>query len=145
MKICPGMLDVLGGGQTLRTRPRDTAEWLEVARRGVPFAAAEAIKRWLGVVDAVLAELLGIGEKSLSRARVTNARLAPVVSDRLLRVARLSALACEVLEDKVRARGWLKRPQIGLGGRTPLSLLATDFGCAEVERLLLRIEHGVYT
>jgi putative toxin-antitoxin system antitoxin component (TIGR02293 family) len=39
---------------------------------------------------------------------------------------------------------WLKRPQIGLGGRTPLALLTTDVGSAEAEKLLLRIEHGVY-
>ena len=74
-----------------------------------------------------------------------SAGLDPVVSDRLLRVARIIALACEVLENEERARGWLKRSQIGLGGRTPLSFLAADLGCAEVERLLLRIEHGIYT
>lgn len=138
------MADVLGGRRVLQSRPRNAAEWLEVARNGVPFESAESLKRWLAVGDEVLAELLGISTKTLSRARASNARLDPVVSDRLLRVARLGALAREVLEDEDRARGWLKRPQIGLGGRTPLSLLATDLGCVEVERLLLRIEYGVY-
>ena len=145
MSISLGMFDVLGGRQVLRARPCNAAEWLEVVRKGVPFAAAQALKRWLEINDATLAELLGISQTTLSRARASNAQLDPVVSDRLLRVTRIGALAHEVLEDKVRARGWLKRPQIGLGGRTPLSLLATDLGCVEVERLLLRIEHGVYT
>jgi putative toxin-antitoxin system antitoxin component (TIGR02293 family) len=99
----------------------------------------------LAVGDDMLAELLGISTKTLSRTRASCARLDPVVSDRLLRVARISVLACEVLENEERARGWLKRSQVGLGGRTPLSFLAADLGCAEVERLLLRIEDGVYT
>jgi uncharacterized protein (DUF2384 family) len=32
-----------------------------------------------------------------------------------------------------------------LGGRTPLSLLTTDAGRDQVEKLLLRIEYGVYS
>lgn len=136
--------DVLGGRRALRARPRTAADWRDIVSKGVPVGSAEALKRWIAVGDDVLAELLGVSQKTLSRARSANARLDPVTSDRLFRVARLGALAIEVLEDEGRALNWLKRPQIGLGGRTPLSLLTTDAGCAEVEKLLLRIEHGVY-
>jgi putative toxin-antitoxin system antitoxin component (TIGR02293 family) len=136
--------DVLGGRKALQAKPRTAAEWLDVVSKGVPVGSAEALKRRMGVGDDVLAELLGVSQKTLSRARAANARLDSVTSDRLFRVARIGALAIEVLEDEARALNWLKRPQIGLGGRTPLSLLVTDVGCAEVEKLLLRIEHGVY-
>jgi putative toxin-antitoxin system antitoxin component (TIGR02293 family) len=135
---------VLGGKRALQAKPRTAADWQDVVRRGVPVESAEALKRWIAVGDDVLAELLGVSQKTLSRARTASARLDPVASDRLFRVARIGALAVEVLEDEGRALGWLKRPQIGLGGRTPLSLLTTDVGSAEVEKLLLRIEHGVY-
>jgi putative toxin-antitoxin system antitoxin component (TIGR02293 family) len=144
MTISAEMTDVLGGRRVLQAKPRNAAQWLEVVKRGLPFDAAESLKRWIAVGDEVLAELLGVSQKTLSRARAASGRLDPVVSDRLLRVARIGALAIEVLEDEERARAWLKRPQIGLGCRTPLSFLATDVGCTEVERLLLRIEHGVY-
>jgi putative toxin-antitoxin system antitoxin component (TIGR02293 family) len=137
--------EVLGGRKTLRTAPRTTAEWQVVLRKGVPVQSAEALKRRIAIGDDVLAGLLGVSEKTLSRARTASARLDPVASDRLFRVARIGALAIEVLEGEAPAVHWLKRPQIGLGGSTPLSLLTTDVGCAEVEKLLLRIEHGVYT
>ena len=137
--------DVLGGKQTLRTEPRTAAEWQAVVSKGVPVGSAEALKRRIAVGDDVLAGLLGVSEKTLSRARAANARLDPVASDRLFRVARIGALAIEVLEGETQAMHWLKRPQIGLGGSTPLALLTTDVGCAEVEKLLLRIEHGVYS
>lgn len=95
--------------------------------------------------DSLLAELLGISEKTLLRARAGKVRLDPVTSDRLFRVARIVALAVEVLESDAAALHWLKRPQIGLGGRVPLALLSTDPGRDQVEKLLLRIEHGVYS
>jgi uncharacterized protein (DUF2384 family) len=49
------------------------------------------------------------------------------------------------LESEPAALRWLKRPQIGLGVRVPLTLLGTDAGCEQVEKLLLAIEHSVYT
>lgn len=137
--------EVLGGRKKLGQKPRNAADWQRVIERGIPASSAEALKGSLAVSDSVLAALLGISEKTLGRARTAHARLDPVSSDRLFRVARIGALAIEVLEDGKRAIGWLKRPQIGLGGKTPLSLLGTDIGRDQVEKLLLRIEHGVYT
>jgi putative toxin-antitoxin system antitoxin component (TIGR02293 family) len=144
MTTSTAIANVLGGKQTLRTEPRTAADWQAVVSKGVPIGSAEALKRRIDIGDDVLARLLGVSEKTLSRARAANARLDPVVSDRLFRVARIGALAIEVLEGEAQAMHWLKRPQIGLGGSTPLSLLTTDVGSAEVEKLLLRIEHGVY-
>jgi putative toxin-antitoxin system antitoxin component (TIGR02293 family) len=137
--------DVLGGRRTLRTAPRTSADWQAVISKGVPIASAEALKRRIAIGDKVLAGLLGVSGKTLSRARIADARLDPIASDRLFRVARIGVLAIEVLEGEAEAIHWLKRPQIGLGGQVPLALLTTDVGCTEVERLLLRIEHGVYS
>jgi len=136
---------VLGGRQALRTEPRTTAEWQAVLESGLPVQTAEALKRRVGIGDDALVGLLGVSEKTLSRTRATNERLDPVASDRLFRVAQIAALAIEVLEGEAPAMHWLKRPQIGLGGSAPLALLATDIGCAEVGKLLLRIEHGVHS
>lgn len=58
------------------------------------------------------------------------------------RVTRVLALAEQVLEDRERARAWLREPQHGLRGRTPVELLATEAGARKVEKLLGRIEHG---
>lgn len=145
MTLVAAIADVLGGKRALGAKPKTAADWQEVIERGMPVSSAEALKGSFAVPDGVLAELLGLSEKTLSRARAAQRRLDPVASDRLFRVARIGALAIDVLEDEQRAISWLKRPQIGLGGRTPLALLTTDIGRDQVEKLLLRIEHGVYT
>jgi putative toxin-antitoxin system antitoxin component (TIGR02293 family) len=137
--------DFLGGKKALGANPKTAIDWEKIIHAGMPVRSVEALKENIAVPDMLLAQLLGISEKTLSRARTAQARLDSVVSDRLFRVARIVALAIEVLETEPAALRWLKRSQIGLGGRVPLALLTTDIGRDQVEKLLLRIEHGVYT
>ena len=139
------LVSLLGGAQVLGARPKSARQWHCVISQGVPVRAAEVFKDSMEVSDSLLAELLGISEKTLSRAKKANASLDAVASDRLFRVARIAALARKSLESDKAALAWLKRPQAGLGGQTPVSLLTTSAGCVEVEQLLLRIEYGVYS
>ena len=60
------------------------------------------------------------------------------------RFMRIISLAASVLESETHAREWLNRPLRELGGRTPLQLTATEPGAREVERVLGRIEHGIF-
>ncbi len=145
MTTSTAIAETLGGRKVLKAHPRTALDWQEIIQSGVPIRSAEALKGSMAVPDSLFARLLGVSEKTLSRLRAGRGRLDPVASDRLYRVARIVALAIEVLEDEQRAVQWLKRGQIGLGGRIPLSLLTTDAGRDEVEKLLMRIEHGVYT
>jgi putative toxin-antitoxin system antitoxin component (TIGR02293 family) len=54
------------------------------------------------------------------------------------------AEAIAVLGSEVPARAWLARPQRGVDGRTPVELLVTAEGRAEVELLLNRLDAGTY-
>ena len=62
----------------------------------------------------------------------------------MLRFARLYDKALEVFEDEQAAETWLKAPARGLGGVIPLIYAKTELGAQEVEKLLIRIEHGVF-
>jgi putative toxin-antitoxin system antitoxin component (TIGR02293 family) len=63
----------------------------------------------------------------------------------LARLARLLVRAEEALGDREKAHRWLSTPNRALGGRRPLTLLDNDAGALAVERVLGRIEHGVYS
>lgn len=54
-------------------------------------------------------------------------------------------LATRTLGSQEAAKIWLNSPQLGLGGNRPVDLLTTESGREQVETLLLRLEHGVYT
>ena len=139
------LVALLGGPRMLGAKPKSAREWHAVIARGVPVRSAEVLKNALQVSDSVLAQLLGVSEKTLSRARGAGASLNTVASDRLFRVARVTALARDVFESSDASVSWLRRPQPGLGGQVPVDLLTTSAGTEEVERLLLRIEYGVYS
>ena len=145
MSSTPTVEHFLGGKKTLGMQPRTAADWETLIDEGMPVQAVEALKEVIAIPERQLAQLLGISEKTLSRARAAKGKLDPVASDRLVRVARVAALAIDVLEGAAAAMHWLKRPQIGLGGRIPLTMLTTDPGRDQVEKLLLRSEHGVYS
>jgi len=71
--------------------------------------------------------------------------LSPEQSDLIVRVARMHALAEQVLGSPEKARAWLRWPSSALDRQTPLSLLDTEEGGRVVESVLGRIEHGVFS
>jgi putative toxin-antitoxin system antitoxin component (TIGR02293 family) len=71
-------------------------------------------------------------------------RLQPEESDRVLRLALVISDADEVLGSREKAQRWLSKPNRALGGETPESLLATEYGAQLVREELSRIEHGVF-
>jgi putative toxin-antitoxin system antitoxin component (TIGR02293 family) len=136
---------MLGSDRKLKGKPKTGTDWHELLTRGLPLRALERFKRATALSDTRLAALVGVSDKTLQRARGASRRLDPVTSDRLFRAASLVALAGEVLESNERGIAWLSRAQIGLGGRVPFDLMTTEAGAEQVEQLLLRIEHGVYS
>lgn len=111
---------------------------------GLPFAEVEALQAGLDLPLEKLAPKLGLSKATLHR-RKHEGRLTPSESDRVMRYARLLGRAVEVLESADAARRWLSRPQYALGGAVPLDYAETEAGAREVENVLGRIEHGVYS
>src|SRR5258706_14403792 len=139
------LIDALGGKAVIAAEPGTTTEWVARIRSGLPAASALAFKAALGLTNEQLASVLGVSLRTVARLDPRESRLDAVSGDRLLRSARLYAIAAEVLEDDSAAARWLKSPQRALGGGVPLELAQTDVGSRAVEALLGRMEHGVYT
>ena len=59
-------------------------------------------------------------------------------------IVEVTARAMEVFGTRERALRWLNTPVRSLGGQTPLSLLNTPEGVAQVQDMLGRVEHGVW-
>jgi putative toxin-antitoxin system antitoxin component (TIGR02293 family) len=78
--------------------------------------------------------------------RKREGRFLPDESDRLLRASRLFGKALELFEgDRDAATEWLTTAQPALGGTVPLDLAKSEVGALEVERLIGRLEHGVFS
>lgn len=132
----------LGGPRVVKTH---STEGLRARiKEGLPYAALLALAGGLGLTAAALTEVLDLPPRTLAR-RKRERRLRGDESDRLVRVARVVALAEDVLGTRARAADWLRQPNRALGGRAPFHLLDTDLGVKDVETVLGRIAHGVYS
>lgn len=113
--------------------------------RGLPFAAIERLKELLGITLDDLAAHIAIPARTLAH-RKSAGSLDALESDRLLRIARIFVQArAQFGGDDEAARAWLTGPQRALGARTPLEFASTEVGAREVEALLGRLAHGVFS
>jgi putative toxin-antitoxin system antitoxin component (TIGR02293 family) len=91
-----------------------------------------------------MAALCGVSRATFHRKKSSGAKLGHFESDMLARYAALLDRAKDVFEDPKAAAEWLRTPQVGLGGTAPIDLAQTTQGYREVEKLLTRIDYGVY-
>jgi len=122
-----------------------TPELIAQVREGLPYTELEVLQQSLGVPMESLAAKVGLSRATLQRRKKNAGTLNAIQSDRLVRLARLVGKAVDVLGSEADARQWLTSAQRGLGGAAPLDYADTEVGAREVENLLGRIEHGVFS
>ena len=130
----------LGGPRLVPAR--SPGQLRALVREGLPYAALSAVVSGFGIGSDEAGTILRIPERTLAR-RKKEKKLSAEESDRLVRLARIAALAEDVLGAREKAARWLASSNRALGGRTPLSELDTDLGAEEVEAVLQRLAHGV--
>jgi putative toxin-antitoxin system antitoxin component (TIGR02293 family) len=119
-------------------------EAIAAVKKGFRLFTVYRLGQNLDVSSQVLARVVRIAPRTLAR-RKREGRLDPSESERVLRIGRLLDQATEVLGGPDLARQWLKSPNRALGNKTPLEYADTEPGAKEVENLLGRIEHGVFS
>lgn len=120
------------------------SEMVKLVRKGLPIQRFEELRGALGMANDQLAAKVGISKATFHR-RQREGKLTSDESDKVIRFGRLLVKAISVFESNEAARQWLSSPQHGLGGAAPLDYAETEVGAREVENLLGRIEHGVYS
>ena len=129
--------------QSIGIKSKNIDDMIQKVKKGLPIKSFEKLGKKLGVSDNLLSQIVNIPKRTLTR-RKQQGRLNTEESEKVLRIARLYDKALDVFEDTAGAENWLKEPARGLGGAIPLRYAQTELGAREVERLLARIEHGVF-
>ena len=117
---------------------------LEMVRSGLPFSMFDELVGAVGGSRRELAAVIGIPHTTLAR-RKRSGMLTPSESDRLVRIARLEAMAVAMMRGNASAAGqWLRTPHDLLDRETPLERASTETGARDVESLIGRLRHGVF-
>jgi putative toxin-antitoxin system antitoxin component (TIGR02293 family) len=124
--------------------PGGESPWLSAHQCcvGLPAGGTFTFKDALMLTRDELDKLLDVDVERLAQGPTDGRALDLFTRRRLVRCARLFALALHVLGDRSAAARWLKSPQPELGGSVPLLLAQTEVGARTVERVLGRIERG---
>ncbi|MCU7933770.1 MAG: DUF2384 domain-containing protein [Candidatus Thiodiazotropha sp. (ex Dulcina madagascariensis)] len=116
-----------------------------LVRGGLPVFSVERVRQGLGIESTEsMLSIVGMSPRTYARRKKLKQALTPLESDRLYRLAKIESLAETVFGEQAAANDWLQSPNRALGAR-PLDLLDTEAGTEQVERVLARIEHGVYS
>jgi len=126
-------------------RKFDWPHLLRAVQEGFAYDTFERLRQNAGLSADDVSAWLQLAPRTLTR-RKQQGSFAPDESDRILRAARVLGRAIELFDgDRDAAVDWLKTPQRALGGIPPLDVARTEVGAREVENLIGRIEHGVFS
>ena len=137
--------EALGGDKVLGKTVKKPDDLARLIRSGLPARSVVALAKKLELRNSVLSRKLGIPQRTMTRRLGHGSRLTAAESDRTVRLARVFAVAVEMIGDEEKAVEWLRAPNRALGGERPIDQLDTDVGARAVEDVLGRIAYGVYS
>jgi putative toxin-antitoxin system antitoxin component (TIGR02293 family) len=134
----------LGGSEVLHREVKSDLDIAALVEKGLPLRVVDVVLE-SGLLDVNELYVLVVPRRTLAHRKEKQHTLSPEQSDRLARVVRAITRAEEALGDPEKATRWMRKENRALGGRRPLDLLASEAGTRMVDRVLGRIEHGVYS
>jgi putative toxin-antitoxin system antitoxin component (TIGR02293 family) len=84
-----------------------------------------------------------IPQKKLNDRLMRGQRLTVDESDRLFRVAHITAMAGVLFGNNEKAENWLKKSQLRFSGKSPIAMLSTIQGTRRVEEVMIQAAEGL--
>lgn len=136
---------VILGGKKFRARAPETSfDYLTATDKGIPKQAVVNLAEVMDIPMKDIAALLNLSYKTLARKRNTDP-LDSLVSSLSIEIAHTVAKGLALFEDTSKLNRWLQKENRALTGKKPIELLNTPTGINLVNKVLLRMEEGVYT
>lgn len=118
---------------------------IDKVRHGLKYMAVSHLQKKLNLSDKEVSHYLSIPLSTLYRRKKEN-RLQMDESDRIIRLARLTDQAMNLMDgDEDAMREWMRTPKEILGDESPLEHAITELGARDVEDLIGRLKHGVFS
>lgn len=124
---------------------QDNAAMAQRVEEGLPVTDVVEFGKQAGFSTDELARLIHIPPRTYARRVASNARLKVPEGERAVRLMRLFDRAKQVFGTDENTRRWFNAKILALGRKTPLEYAQTEPGAREVENIIGRIEHGVFS
>ena len=123
----------------------NTHAMVQRVEEGLPVMEVVKFGKQAGFTNDELAKLINIPARTYARRVADKARLKLHEGERAARLMRIFDRAKQLFVTEENVRKWLHAELPALGWRTPIDYAQTEPGAREVENLIGRIEHGVFS
>ncbi len=124
--------------------PFSEQEIISRSRRGILRAEADRVAALIGLTDKEISAAIGLSPSYFHRLK-TQQRISQDASERLSLLENLLQHALDTFDGQtITVLGWLRSPLRELEYQTPLQTLDTVTGYTLVDRVLGRIDHGIF-
>jgi putative toxin-antitoxin system antitoxin component (TIGR02293 family) len=130
----------LGGDHVLGREVASEADLAQVVLARIPLPAVASVQN--GGFSEREIERFVIQGRTRRHRRDRREPLTVEESDRLVRLARLQALAEDVFGDAEKASRWLRQGLPVLNAQAPLELARTEAGARLIEQILAKVDWG---
>ena len=138
-------LENISYSERVGLRASNITELLEQIQRGANYNALYTLMDAMHLGTKEIADLVEISERTLARRRIEG-RLKQDETEKLLRTSRIFGKAVDLFNgDEEAAARWLQTPVRALGNKQPIEFMSSEIGSREVEDLIGRLEHGVFS
>ena len=124
---------------------QDNRAMAQRVEEGLPVGEVVQFGKQAGFSTTELARLIRIPPRTYARRVASKARLKIPEGERAVRIMRLFERAKQVFGTDENTRRWFDSKILALGRKTPLEFAETEPGAREVENIIGRIEHGVFS
>src|SRR5438046_2698542 len=121
-------------------RLRSEQDLVRLVEEGLPTKVVQGL-RTLGLTEQEVYSGV-LPRRTLTHRVARREPLSREESDRVVRIARVSALGENAFGDRGRFWRWFRAPMRRFDGRSPLEMLRTETGGRLVEELLIGFEEG---
>ena len=112
---------------------------------GLPVMDVVNFGKQAGFTNEELAKMINVPARTYARRIADKGRLKIHEGERAARIMRIFDRAKQLFVTEEDVRKWLHAELPALGWRTPIDYAQTEPGAREVENLIGRIEHGVFS
>lgn len=119
----------------------NSKDLVKFARAGLPATSIESFAK-TGFSRKELEWI--IPPRTLSHRQKGDGLLSVEESDKLIRAAKIQALACEVLGSEEKAMSWLHKERKVFDGASAMEFMKTEVGAQQVEETLIQLDEGYF-
>jgi len=135
---------ILGGKQSINQPVSGDFDLIALTREGIKKSSLKSLAAHLGVTMEVMSRLLHSSHRNMQR-KDEDELLDTLKTEKVLELAAFAQRGIDVIGSKEAFIEWLHTPLVSLNSKSPLEFLDTSFGIQLLQKLLGRLEQGVYS